>query len=416
MKQFFTLIFVLGLLTPNFSFAASDGFDSTFFFPTNDDSEYLSVWGTTKSKKGDVFLGTTLSYGYRPLQLVQNGTRQQGILDHAVTEYFYGSFAIFDQWLSVGLNVPVVYWAKFKNPNIAGSTYQNKAALGDIRLNLKTTLLSTTDHKFGLAIIPFLGIPTGSGEEYYGYKKISGGSQIALEYQPVSSISFAVNSGLEANSEFDLRNMKRQLQFLLSGAARVNLSNYVKVVGEVQSVTRLKGLYKERVESPVEALGSVHWQIPSTPIKTHIGGGGGIVHGSSAPQYRIFGGLAYSTAQERKHDIRSEIHTIRSTQIHFAFNQIALTPNEMKKLDQVGRILSKRKDFRLQIVGETSPTGNKVYNKNLSLKRAKRVKDYLHHHFDIGVHQLQAIAHGESPSYQNKDAQKFRRVIFNVIP
>ena len=51
---------------------------------------------------------------------------------------------------------------------LALDTNQNKVVVGDITVNLKTELVRS--RYFGLALRPFLTIPTGYGYEFFGKK------------------------------------------------------------------------------------------------------------------------------------------------------------------------------------------------------------------------------------------------------
>ena len=63
--------------------------------------------------------------------------------------------------------------------------------------------------------------------------------------------------------------------------------------------------------------------------------------------------------------------------VHFDFDQAAIRPSEAQILDKHAEWLKSNSGATVAIEAATDPRGSVVYNKRLSERRAKAVKDYL---------------------------------------
>ncbi|RKZ28828.1 hypothetical protein DRQ36_09860 [bacterium] len=108
-----------------------------------------------------------------------------------------------------------------------------------------------------------------------------------------------------------------------------------------------------------------------------------------------------------------------TTEIFFEFNSDEITPESYPILDDIGEILQRNPDWRIEIAGHTDSIGTESYNKKLSQQRAKAVKNYLVKNFNIIRENLSAQGYGEStPIAENSTAEGRalnRRVEFKII-
>ena len=83
--------------------------------------------------------------------------------------------------------------------------------------------------------------------------------------------------------------------------------------------------------------------------------------------------------------------------IKFEFNSSKLSSSAVKQLAELGHALSSQEliDGFFEISGHTDSSGSASYNKNLSLKRAKYVEQYLLTEFNIQQSRLTALGYGE---------------------
>ena len=107
--------------------------------------------------------------------------------------------------------------------------------------------------------------------------------------------------------------------------------------------------------------------------------------------------------------------------IRFEVNSAKLSPDATKQLDELGKALTSPQlaTAKIEINGHTDASGDAVYNKRLSQKRADAVKEYLVKVYRINEGRLVAIGWGEE-HLKNADAPKAaanRRVeIVNLTP
>lgn len=91
--------------------------------------------------------------------------------------------------------------------------------------------------------------------------------------------------------------------------------------------------------------------------------------------------------------------------ISFGFNKCDLKTNAYPILDQIIASLKVQTEIDIEVQGHTDSIGNSLYNKNLSLKRAKAVKAYL---VSKGIDASRVSAKGygsELPVSSNKTAK-----------
>ena len=99
--------------------------------------------------------------------------------------------------------------------------------------------------------------------------------------------------------------------------------------------------------------------------------------------------------------------------IYFGLNSSSVTADNMKKITNVAQLMKKNKDVKLKIVGSAGKLGSKEYNKNLSEKRAKTVKEKLTNNFGIKPNRLKVDFVGEEkpvadePLYINRRADLY---------
>lgn len=111
--------------------------------------------------------------------------------------------------------------------------------------------------------------------------------------------------------------------------------------------------------------------------------------------------------------------TLRLNDINFASNSATLQPGSYGSLDEVGGILEKWPQLRIEIGGHTDSRGSESHNQQLSQQRAQSVLDYLLKKFEINSRQFTVVGYGESqPVADNSTAEgrlANRRVEFRIL-
>ena len=415
-KIIFLLILVVTLmLVGGSAFALDRGLEASQLRPAADNGSYFGVWDSKTMYKFEWRAGTFFTYEYRPLQLTAGGARVQGIIDNTLIQHLYGSFGIFDKWLSIGFDLPVGWWVDFRNPNVAGSTSGNNMALGDLRINFKSCLYQSRCKRFGVALVPFIDIPTGYGSTFFGNGTVNGGGFLVLDARPFKRFKFSLNAGVSGRSTYNFRNIERRIQLLLGLGASYRVSRNVSLNAEIHSQARLTGIYQEVVESPTEILTGVKWKLGQTGLVASFGGGMGITHGSMSPQVRLFTGLSYTPIKRK---IRKLKRALRKTDVYFDTGKSEIKEQEASKLSALTTLLKKTYGYPIKINGHTDNEGEADQNDVLSLNRALAVKDYFVGQ-KIKAKRLFVEGFGEaSPTCANKteaDKAKNRRVEFKRV-
>ena len=106
------------------------------------------------------------------------------------------------------------------------------------------------------------------------------------------------------------------------------------------------------------------------------------------------------TTQRTKDGIRVDL----KSQLLFTSDSAVLKPQAVEMVAKLGDILAKYPEDRIRISGFTDSTGSVAHNEELSLRRARAVRDVLH---DRGVKTEQMLIEGmgpERPIASNKTA------------
>ena len=359
---------------PITSSALTKGFQAISLYPATDGGPYIGIWGSQNLDQLEWELGTLGVYAYHPLQLTRGGARARGILDNTLVQHFYGQFGIVDRWLSMGVDVPMGWWVQFRDPNVAAARNQNKLAVGDIIVNFKSEFVRTS--KFGLALRPFITIPTGYGREFFGNGGVTGGGTIIAEVKPVSIWSLSLNAGVQGREEFDFRDIKKDTQLELGLGTAIQVSKPVSIVAEVATTTRFMDPFAEKVETPTEVRGAIKWAIGKSGFLANLGGTAGIVKGSGAPTYSVFAGLSFSPRRKTRKQRVVKLN-LSEYSVHFAPNSYTVKDSvDAKKICNLSDIIRDKKNTVI-VEGHTDSTGSKSYNKKLSAKRADKVAWWL---------------------------------------
>jgi outer membrane protein OmpA-like peptidoglycan-associated protein len=115
-----------------------------------------------------------------------------------------------------------------------------------------------------------------------------------------------------------------------------------------------------------------------------------------------------------------ETGMIRLEDVNFDLNRATIKPESHAALDEVGDILSRWPQLRIEVGGHTDSQGSEAHNQKLSEERASAVLDYLLANFrTLKSGQLTSAGYGESAPVAPNDTAlsraKNRRVEFKVL-
>lgn len=378
-------VVALGLLFISFFFSFSPqtfaldldlGFDALIFRPASDGGTYIGIWGSENRNRSEWNLGTLSTYAYHPLQLTTNGNRSRGVLDHTLIQHFYGQYGLINQWLSVGLDLPVG-WADFRDPDASSTDSHRKGVVGDISVNFKSTLVQSP--RFGLALRPFVTVPTGYGKKFFGNGNFTGGGTLIAEVKPSQIWSLALNAGLQARESYKFKTISKDSQLALGAGTALQITRSIKAVAEIESMTRLKQPFRAKGSSPTEARGALQWKIGQSGFTATAGGTGGIVIGSGSPAYGAFAGILFVPPERggNKQATKRFRTDLEDYTIYFDVDSDVIADSEnaqklVRLADQIRGLNRKTK-----ITGHAAGSGDRLYNIGLAKKRAEKTALWL---------------------------------------
>ncbi len=374
----FSFLAVLALASN--SAALTKGFEASSFHPAVDDGPYFTIYGTPTLKQWQWVVGTEGNFSYHPLRMMVNGVNVQGVVDDLIVQDVFFSAGLVDRWLQFGIDVPVAWWDKWHDPTVVGAPGQNKMAMGDVQINLKSEFVSLADHRVGFGLLPFITLPSGSGKYFNGAGNVTGGGKLLLEFLPFDCWHIALNTGILARQKYVLFDKEVFHQLLYGLGTAVDLGKGVSFAAEVNGSARLTGLFQEKVESPLEGDAGLKYAIGDSGVTVNAGGGAGFIRGSGAPSFRVFTGVAYKSKLKEKKEAPATaavlpLSDVNNAKVHFKFNKTEyVSAQDTETVKHVADVLKDNPKAKVTIVGYTDSTGRERYNLKLSKRRAEKVK------------------------------------------
>ena len=110
---------------------------------------------------------------------------------------------------------------------------------------------------------------------------------------------------------------------------------------------------------------------------------------------------------------------IRLENVYFETASAKLLPESEATLNEVGAVLEKFVDLKLEVQGHSDSRGAASFNQKLSQSRAESVRSYLLQHFHLRDENLRAKGYGETQlevkERNDEDRQRNRRVEIKVL-
>ena len=103
-----------------------------------------------------------------------------------------------------------------------------------------------------------------------------------------------------------------------------------------------------------------------------------------------------------------DYQVIGEREVNFDFDKYNLTKTAKDILDEMGSMMQQKPELVLEIEGHTDNIGPDAYNVILGKKRAESVRRYLTEKFDIHIHRMFYISHGESEPKTLNDTRSGR--------
>jgi outer membrane protein OmpA-like peptidoglycan-associated protein len=418
------------LIVPTGAWAAATSATANTFWPAIDDSRYLSVYGSQTLQQWQYRTGAYFHYANDPLEVGLAGVRRFGVIDHLLVGDFFGSLGLTD-WFSLGLSVPVALYEDFNN--IATGESEKTIRMMDVRLEGKFRLLDIDRHNVGIAILPYIFFPTGSGSRFVGNGSFAGGLKGIVDFDIVDRVQIGLNLGYMARDRVVILNTEVDDMFTYGLGVSVRaVKNWMDVIAEVYGSTNVTEFFERESELPLEIDAGFRFNLPKPEgLQITAGGGLGLTFGYGTPDFRAILGVSY--LKPRRVDLpppppppveeaevkRTPTAIVITKTIHFEFDKAVIRPISFRILDAVVDIMKQNPDIRkVRVEGHCDAKGSDAYNIKLSQRRSNAVRDYLIAH-GIEADRLVAVGYGESrPVADNGTAEgraRNRRVEFTIL-
>lgn len=205
------------------------------------------------------------------------------LLDDVVTSNFAAGLAVHDR-VRLQLAAPVHFAS-------TGQDGQNGRVMGDVRVGGMIALLRPQGEGFGLAVNPWLDLPTGDDQLFLGNAGVAGGLSLSAS-QDLERFTFSGDLGLQLNPEIALANVQNSDGILLGGAVGYLLTPTLGATLEARLFPALQRDDEAGANVPGEALisGRKRWD---NGLHLDLGGARYLTSGTGVARHRAFIGLGW---------------------------------------------------------------------------------------------------------------------------
>lgn len=351
-----------------------------------------------------------LDYTKKPLNvsLISSGAQVDNIVDYFLTQDTSIAFGVAD-WLDVAVafqsNIPS------KVEPFGSTTSTTRADFGDVLISAKFLLMDPVEQKYGigLALIPFVTLPTGNSGRYLGANTLTGGFKLVGEHY-FGRTNVYMTLGADFFERENFLNMVAANEFLFGFGAQHPLSvkHDLLIMGEFDGSTTFRKFMHQQVTSPVEMNGGLRKYWLNRHLGATVSVGAGLDSGYGAPQIRAMGVLSWfsSGVKDRDDDSILDPGDYCPTQImdpehpgpkpgcpdpkvivkivgdrililrpiNFETGSATITTDSTVVVDQIAALLKNSPELKKILVeGHTDNVGGAAYNLNLSSVRAKAI-------------------------------------------
>ena len=112
--------------------------------------------------------------------------------------------------------------------------------------------------------------------------------------------------------------------------------------------------------------------------------------------------------------------TLSNDKVSFAFNASELSSDAQVLVNELAeKVKADNRGLWIEVEGHTDASGDPAYNKELGLKRAEAVRDYLYQTHGIPLHRISVYSFGEEQPVTENDSKdgrsRNRRVVVKVL-
>lgn len=368
----------------------------------------------------------SLDYAHDSLSATNLTNNPLSIVDHMYSLTLGGS-AIVHPRILVGITGSM-HWVQLSNAYVSGQFNERAWKLGDVNAHVKFRL--TGDHsRINIAVSPFLNVPTGSSQYLVSDDSFRFGGRIISD-TTIQRWKFYFHTGMSYASDAQFLGLDERKFLDIAAGTFYTINSKFGVNAEwLQSISVWE---LENGQNPTQVNLGIRYDAGST--KVFIGGGvQGFDFSDSNRPYMFYAGIKQPFGAKRQplvptnvptpvEEIDSEMvqvtKSISEMVVHFDNNSAQVKSEYVETLNQAAQWMKQfaGKIQYLVVHGHSDPRGDEGYNKRLSERRAKSVKNYL---IEQGVDEYAILldGYGETAlkTTDAKDYHNNRRVEFQVI-
>ncbi|MCO4772184.1 MAG: OmpA family protein, partial [Deltaproteobacteria bacterium] len=316
-RRFAFALAALSVLVATPAAAQEASIDIQQFKPVSDVDGFLVVHDASLLPQFRFGIGLDLNYAVNPLEVNGPGFgRSFGLVDGIIGGDLKGAFSIFDFW-DIGLRFPIVQ-IPITTDFVDSPAFPGKGVpygIGDILIESRIRILDPEAKAVGLAINPWITVPTGTAAAGLG-RGLPGTGIKLIASQKWSRFHFAANAGYAFFG---------RASAFLGGGAETNLTTgneftygvgvgVSPVVDHLEINLELDGSliagpnerddterFFTQAHSPAEVLLSLRGTL-DMGLTFHGGVGKGISGGYGTPDFRVFAGVAWANRGPRDRD------------------------------------------------------------------------------------------------------------------
>jgi MYXO-CTERM domain-containing protein len=257
-----------------------------------------SEWGETLPHLG-FSLGLWGGYADDPLVITDlaTGDRVGSFVEGRALVGLGAAIGLFDH-VQLAVDAPFyVTDVRAKEQVIGGlneGTTEENFKLADLRLSAKIMFIP------GIAINVMVTLPTGK-EEFRGSDKVELAPELVLSHR-FGRVRGALNLGYRMRETRQVFDLVIDDELTARAALGVEVAGGLELAVGADASTSADEPFEEASQTPVEVLGQLRLAVLDGRMIFHAGGGMGVRKGYGAPDWRVFGGLVFTTGMRRDRD------------------------------------------------------------------------------------------------------------------
>lgn len=256
---------------------------------------YLTFEDARTMPQFDWALGALLGYANAPVEVRTGNDRSTGVLDNLLTLDLNGGYSV-HELVNVGAQLPLHLYNRGRTFDDVGDATgagarENATSLGDMRLAAKVRVFEEGIWPFGLAITPFITLPTGDASRMLGEGRVTAGLTGSYEID-LAWLRMALNGGWHYRGGGEALGTKVRNGFPLAIGFSRDIDDQINLSLELHGEAYESANNRRFAGNPFE-LNLVGRYKLTRDIVLIAGGGPGVTSGVGSPDFRLFAGANY---------------------------------------------------------------------------------------------------------------------------